>query len=99
MDEKIAQELRSKGYQADVGPETMMPPTAQVLVIYDDQWSWDFKYHLTSLSIRFRNARSQGPIAYSEYAGPASLTDTPEHVVARVIKDLLKSPKASPAAH
>jgi hypothetical protein len=94
LDEKIAAAFRTRGFEVGVGPETMMPPTTQVVVTYYDQWSWDFKYHLTNLAIRLRDAKTQGPLGLSEYVGPAAMTATPEEVIERLVKDLLNPAKA-----
>ncbi len=93
LDEKIAAALRARGVEAGTGPETMMPPTTQVMVTYYDQWSWDFKGHLTSLTLRLQDAKSQAPIGFSEYVGPASMTSTPTEVIERLVRELLKEPK------
>ena len=58
LDTQIVAALKLRGYESDSGPLTMMPDDTQVLVIYEDHWTWDFGDHLAFLQITARDRKS-----------------------------------------
>lgn len=56
--EQIVSALKSRGYESSCGPMTMMPDDTQVLVTYEDHWTWDFGDHLAYLQIIARDRRT-----------------------------------------
>ncbi len=67
IDRRIANALRAHGLTAESGPRTMMPEDTQVLVSYEDHWSWDFGDRLNYLRITFRNSTNAQPWANAEF--------------------------------
>ena len=42
LDTQIVAALKLRGYESECGPMTMMPDDTQVIVTYEDHWTWDF---------------------------------------------------------
>lgn len=95
IDRLLVQVIKARGYEAECGPLTMMPQTAQAIVTYRDRWTWDFKNHMTSLEIAVQDVRTEQLVASASFVGPASMTITPLEVVERLVRDLENAkPKA-----
>ena len=58
LDTQIVAALKLRGYESDCGPLTMMPDDTQVIVTYEDHWTWDFGDHLAFLQITARDRRT-----------------------------------------
>jgi hypothetical protein len=58
LDTQIVAALKLRGYESDSGPLTMMPDDTQVIVTYEDHWTWDFGDHLAFLQITARDRRT-----------------------------------------
>jgi hypothetical protein len=93
----IAAALRSHGLDADHGPLTMMQDTAELIVSYDDRWTWDFKNHMLALRIVIRKAADDKPIASASFYSAASMNTDPQEVVARLVNKILTT-RPNPAS-
>lgn len=58
LDTQIVSALKARGYESECGPLTMMPDDTQVIVSYEDHWTWDFGDHLAYLQITARDRRT-----------------------------------------
>lgn len=67
VDRRIANALRARGFTAEHGPRTMMPDDTQVLITYEDRWSWDFGDRLNYLRITARDAKNAQSLASAQY--------------------------------
>jgi hypothetical protein len=85
----IASTLRARGLEADSGPLTMLPSDAQVVVTYQERWTWDFGEHLVYLRIALRDVATDTPIASAVFNGPVAINKDPPDVVARLVRELL----------
>ena len=70
LDHHLAASLRARGFEAEVGPLTMMPDDTQAVVTYQDYWAWDFgdrltffRLHVRSPTSASRSPRSPSPLA------------------------------------
>lgn len=61
--ENLVLALRDRGLVADSGPHTLLPPTAEAVVRYDDRWSWDFGEHMTYLRVALHDRGEVRPYA------------------------------------
>jgi hypothetical protein len=91
LDRVLVEVLRSRGFEADSGPLTMMPRDRQAIVSFRDQWTWDFKNHMTALEVTIQDVRSEKQVAMAAFVGPASLTISPRDVVERLVSELTKA--------
>jgi hypothetical protein len=99
IDRVLVEVLRSRGFEAEFGPLTMMPRETQAIVSFRDRWTWDFKNHMTALEVIVQDVRSEKQVAIASFVGPASLTISPREVVERLVSDLVKaSPRAVEAS-
>jgi hypothetical protein len=67
LDHQIANALRARGFEAETGPITMMSDNAQAVVIYQDQWTWDFGDHLVYLQVSVRDRKSTHNLATATF--------------------------------
>ena len=94
MGAKIVRGLQAHGRQAELGPLTMMPNDAGlVLLSFSDHWSWDFGDHITGLQITARDARSKRLLARARFEGPLAMHLDEFEVIDRVLTDLLAERK------
>ena len=89
IDIRIVRALQARGLEAERGPLTMLPRTAQAVVTYDDRWTWDFKNNITYLRIAVQDTRSERIIATATFSGPAALTTSPDEAIERLLVKLL----------
>ncbi|HEY8994564.1 MAG TPA: hypothetical protein VIM71_07885 [Lacunisphaera sp.] len=94
LDHQIATALRARGFEADTGPLTMMPDDAQVVVTYQDQWTWDFGDHLVYLQISVRSRRSPSQhLATATFSTRLPTRKPTDGIVAELVGKLLESGK------
>jgi len=90
LDHRIAEAIKSHGFEADTGPLTMMPDQTQVIVAYQDHWSWDFGDHLVYLSFSARDAITGEPVATVSFSASIPLREPAPATVARLVDRLLE---------
>lgn len=61
--ENLVTALRARGLVADSGPLTLLPPTAEAVVRFEDRWSWDFGEHMTYLRVGLHDPGEVRPYA------------------------------------
>lgn len=59
---KLVGELQALGYDATVGPLTMMPDNTELIVTYDAREEWDFRAYLIELNVAVRPAKDYNVI-------------------------------------
>ena len=52
--DEIARQLNLMGYDATAGALQMMPPQAELVVSYDDMWTWDFNTYMIEFDVQVR---------------------------------------------
>jgi hypothetical protein len=93
LDHQIEAALKIRGNEATVGPLTMMPDDAQVVIGYEDRWEWDFGDHLIFLQITARDRRSTEPIAVVRFSAKIPKGRKTPAVVGELIDQLLAGRK------
>ena len=84
--DEIARELRDMGYDASSGAPTMMPGDTELIVSYDDMWTWDFNTYMIEFDVQVRSARSDKIVAMGHYFRPSMVFGPPP---AAMIHELL----------
>jgi len=90
----ITDALHARGIETGSGPLTMMPYKMQAVISYRDDWTWDFKDHMTSLVLSMQDNKIDYPIATATYSGPIALTAEPRDVVEKLMTKLFTTPPA-----
>ncbi len=85
IDELIARELRSRGYDASAGPLTMMPPDTEAIIAYQAEWTFDFTTYMIELDIAIREAKTGRQIGVGQTFRPAFTGNDPMVMIKRVI--------------
>jgi hypothetical protein len=93
LDHQIEAALQIRGNEASVGPLTMLPDDAQVVVSYEDRWEWDFGDHLIFLQITARDRRSPEPIVMVRFSAKIPKGKKTPEVVGQLIDQLLAGRK------
>jgi hypothetical protein len=88
--ERIAADLRARGYTATCGHLTMMPDNTEVLITYDARWSWDFRSYLINLDITARRAYANAIIATGNYHHPGVTNKPPETMIRALLDDFFR---------
>lgn len=89
IDRQIAEALKTGGREADNGPLTMMPDNTQVVVTFQDHWTWDFGDHLVYLQIAVRDTRSEQSFASVTFSAKIPLHEDASVTIARLVEQLL----------
>lgn len=87
--ESIVRALQARGLHAESGPFTLLPADAQVVITYEDRWSWDFGDHMVSLKLGARDPKAALPYATASYLDYVALKTDVDAVTARVVGELL----------
>jgi hypothetical protein len=96
IDQLIARGLRDLGYDAAAGPLTMSPDGTDVIVSYDDEWTYDFTTYMISLQLRVRDARTAAPLADSKIFRPSVTGQAPSAMIGKALRRIFK-PRIPPA--
>jgi hypothetical protein len=83
---EITRQLNAMGYDATTGALTMMPTDTELIVSYEDMWTWDFDTYMIEIDISVRSARSDRVLAVGHYVRPGLVFARPP---ASMIHDLL----------
>jgi hypothetical protein len=84
--EAISADLKSRGFNVEVGPAIQIPETSDIEVIYQAKWLWDNEYYLSDLVISFKDPDSALLIASGESHRP-SIQRKPAHEMVGEILD------------
>jgi hypothetical protein len=84
--DEMARQLREMGYDASAGALTMLPGSAELIVSYDDMWTWDFNTYMIEIDMQVRSARTDKILAVGHYFRPSMVFGRPP---ASMIHDLL----------
>jgi hypothetical protein len=90
IDVLITRELQRRGFQASHGYLTMMPDDTQVIISYDDRWTWDFRTYLMELNISAVDARKKKLIATGTYRVPGPVSREPEALITEILDSFFK---------
>jgi hypothetical protein len=84
--DEIARQLQIMGYDAAAGATTMMPAGEDLIVSYDDMWTWDFNSYMIEIDVQVRSARGGKILAVGHYFRPSMVFG---HPPADMIHELL----------
>jgi len=86
---QIVTALKTRGREADTGPLTMMPDDTQVIVSFQDHWTWDFSDHLVFLQLAVHDRRSEQAFVSVSFNAKIPLREETNITVARLVDRLL----------
>lgn len=88
LDQMIVAELQRLGYEVTSGARTMAPPDAQLRVLYNGQWNWDFRTYLIQVDLTVRGAYDDRLYATASYFRPGVTKADPDAMVKLVVSKL-----------
>jgi hypothetical protein len=89
IDVRIVRALRAQGREAESGPITLLPNSAQAVIAYEDRWAWDFSDHMVYLKLSARDPQVMFPYVSASYLKQVAFTTHVDEVVKQVVDDLL----------
>jgi hypothetical protein len=95
IDKIITRELIKLGYDASSGPKTMMPKYADVVICYQDRWTFDFTTYMIQLDLQVYSGHTSNLVAEDSYFRP-SFTGGSEVDMVDVLLNRLFKPHVPP---
>ncbi len=89
IDVRIVRALQARGLEAESGPITLLPTSAQAVIVYEDRWAWDFSDHMVYLRLGARDPEGVFPYVSASYLKQVAFTTQIDEVVSQVVGDLL----------
>ncbi|MDF3056089.1 MAG: hypothetical protein K0R17_304 [Rariglobus sp.] len=89
IDVRIVRALQARGFEAESGPITLLPDSAQAVILYEDRWAWDFSDHMVYLKIGVRDPQAVFPYLSVSYQKQVAFTTQVDEVVNQVVDRLL----------
>lgn len=86
--EAISDDLKSRGFNVEVGPTIQMPETSDVEVNYEAKWVWDNEYYLSDLIISFKNPHTTSLIASGESHHPSLERKPADEMVGEILDEI-----------
>lgn len=96
--EQIVSALKLRGYESSSGPMTMMPDDTQVLVTYEDHWTWDFGDHLAYLQITARDRRTNQVYGNAVFRAKIPTKKSIPKIIGELLDRILADAKAAKEA-
>ena len=90
IQEVIAAVLRKRGLEASSGSEGDAPKDAQVIVPYQDKWTWDMTMYMIELKIYFREPETGRLLAMGTSRHTSLSRRSPEEMAAEVLANIFK---------
>ncbi|RQO56820.1 hypothetical protein DBV14_09980 [Variovorax sp. KBW07] len=88
VDRIIADQLKSRGYTVVVGAAAKPSEPMDVILTYDDQWSWDITPYLLKLTIKARDAKSGKLISVGEVRRTSMARKSPDEMADELLNEL-----------
>lgn len=89
IDVRIVRALQARGFEAESGPVTLLPDSAQAVIMYEDRWAWDFSDHMVYLKLGARDPKAVFPYVTASYLKQVAFTTQVDEVIGQVVGDLL----------
>jgi hypothetical protein len=91
----IQKNLEQRGYSVTAGPETPLPYKTDAVVHYVDKWVWDITPYMLELTITFRDALNNYPLAVGNSLHTSLTRKSAENMVDEVLTNIFNA-KAGP---
>lgn len=93
IDDLIATKLQKQGFVVTRGPELNTAYAADAAVTYVDKWMWDLTLYLEQLTITFREAQGNFPIASGNSVHTSLTRKAPPEMVEEVVNNIMSAQK------
>ena len=90
----IARDLRERGWQVTTSAEPLKPREADVLVDYEDRWSWDVSVYLLTLRIDLRAPQTNLLLATSRVYRTSLARGTPASMTREALDSVFATTSA-----
>ena len=89
----ISDRLILRGYQASTGLDIDTPEGTDVVVTYEDRWQWDMTMYMIELTVKFRDPKTQLPIASGNSYHTSLTRLSPAEMVDEVLDSIFAEAK------
>lgn len=96
MDKLIAADLKSRGFDVEIGTSQAGGRRPDAILCYQDKWMWDLSMYLLCLDVQLRSAKTRVIVAQGQSFQPSLERKPPEFVVHRLLDDVI-GPRTSAA--
>jgi hypothetical protein len=93
LDKIIREEMILLGLKTESGTVGQKPLNVDVIVTYEDRWAWDMTNYMLSLTIDFRDARSNVLLATGQSYRPSLERRPPKDMAREVLQSIMKKAK------
>ncbi len=90
LDRLIAMELRHRGLDALPAPPRTRRDDFEILVTYEDRWTWNFDNYLTHMRIDVRDAKTNVLIATGSADRSGFSRRPPRDVIRSIVAEMLR---------
>ncbi len=87
----IKANLEKRGYSVTTGPEMPLPYKSDAVVTYVDKWMWDITMYMLELTITFRDATNNHPLAVGNSLHTSLTRKSPEEMVDEVLTNIFNT--------
>jgi hypothetical protein len=94
----IVRKLQSLGFAAAAGPLTMKPTEAELVVSYQEHWTFDFTTYIIEIDMQVHDARTGRELAVARYFHPSITREYTSDVVDPLVDELFVSKARKPAS-
>lgn len=84
----IQRKLQSMGFVVAYGPLTMKPPEAELVVSYQEHWTFDFTTYIIEIDMQVHDARTGRELAVGHYFHPTITKEYTSEVVDPLLDQL-----------
>jgi hypothetical protein len=92
----IQRKLQAMGFVAAAGPLTMKPTEAELVLSYQEHWTFDFTTYIIEIDMQVHDARTGRELAVGHYFHPSITNEYTSEVVDPLIEQLFGPNGAKP---
>jgi hypothetical protein len=87
----ITRKLQSMGFTAAAGPLTMKPTEAELVVSYQEHWTFDLTTYIIEIDMQVHDARTGRELAIGRYFHPSITREYTSDVVDPLVEEIFGS--------
>lgn len=86
----IADNLALRNLRSTTGEAGMSPEGVDIIVTYQDRWTWDMAMYMTRLNVQFKDAKDGDLLASGESYRTSLVRKSPEDMVDEVLDKIFE---------
>lgn len=90
INKMIADNLALRNLRSTTGEAGMSPEGVDIIVTYQDRWTWDMAMYMTRLNVQFKDAKDGDLLASGESYRTSLVRKSPEDMVDEVLDKIFE---------